>query len=72
MISLKGEIMKKIEFIKGVFNIIIITVTFCIAQTTVTLQQGLNGYTGCEDAYLQIDNGGYGNWESLTFEDCPS
>lgn len=64
--------MSKIEFIRDVFSIIIITYTISISQTTAILQQGLNGYTGCEDAFLQIDNGGYGNYNFLTFEECPS
>lgn len=64
--------MKKNRYINKITNTIIIVFVICIGQTTVVLQEGLNGYNGCEDAYLQIDNGGYGNWDFLTFEECPS
>lgn len=64
--------MKNINFIKDIINIILAGFTICVAQTTVSLQQGLNGYTGCYDAVLQINNGGFGNWDFLTFEECPS
>lgn len=30
---------------------------FAAAQTTVKLQNGLNGYTGCEDSYLLFMQG---------------
>ena len=43
------------KFIKDVFLTFILTVTVVWAQTTVVLQNGSNGYSGCRDVYIGND-----------------
>lgn len=43
--------------LKHFFVLSLLTAFAAVAQTTVELQNGLNGYNGCEDSYLLFMQG---------------
>lgn len=45
------------KILKHVLILTLFTVSVSSAQTTVELQNGLNGYNGCEDSYLLFMQG---------------
>ncbi len=64
--------------IQNVLVTLIIIVTFNLfAQNSIVLQQGLNGYTGCEDTYLHFHSNdtsttdvNHGSDTDLFIKDC--
>ena len=45
------------KILKHFLIVTLIAASFTKAQTTVELQNGLNGYNGCEDSYLLFMQG---------------
>ena len=45
------------KMLKHLFILLLFIAFAAVAQTTVELQNGLNGYTGCEDSYLLFMQG---------------
>lgn len=60
-----------------IVTFILIVVSSVLSQNNIVLQQGLNGYTGCEDTYFHFhsndtstQNINHGSDQDLFIKDC--